>query len=83
MSMNILKDLKRFVGLSPSSSIHDIGCRAIKNNGDICGADPMGQSNSGRIQYCSSHAPSGAVPYGRMGSIEYYIPEEDRIIEKD
>lgn len=79
--MGLVYILKKKLGLKTADRT-DIGCRAVKPEGQICGNDVLGQSNDGKIQFCSRHAPSDAVPYGRFESIEFYIPEEDIVIEK-
>lgn len=73
--------VKSILGLTEDP--YDIGCRAVRDDGTICENEPIGRSGDGRIEYCDRHVPSEASTYGRIGSVEFYIPEEDKLIQKD
>jgi len=63
----------------------DLGCQAIvdKNpNIQICGNKTIGQMC--RVGYCSKHTPSGSAPgLVRMSMVEFYCPNENKIIQKE
>lgn len=61
------------------------GCRAVVDEevGALCGADEVGRDGSGQIRYCQDHIPSDAIPYGRVGTVMFYIPETDEFMEKN
>lgn len=61
------------------------GCRAVVNeeSGELCGDTVYGRDSSGRVRYCREHIPSEAVPYGRIGTVTFYIPEDDEFVERE
>lgn len=59
------------------------GCCAVED-GELCGADPIGKNHSGTIKYCEAHAPSEAIAAGgRIEPVEFYHAELDDYIRLD
>lgn len=70
----------------------DIGCRVVVSDDEggveVCGNDVYGTGcvDGHKIEYCleaDAHVPSNATPWnsGLIGTLDFYIPEEDEIIE--
>lgn len=64
MKQRLIRVLKRVFNRESYPQVetdHSHTCRAVTDDGTICGDPAIGEMNS-EIAYCESHAPSGSQP---------------------